>query len=71
MNTDSDWEKIIVKNFLSPIEAASFFNISRPTIYRLIEKRQIPFYKIGGNIRLKKKDIINYLENFHFESLTR
>lgn len=71
MNSDSDWGKIIVKNFLSPIEVANFFNISRPTVYRLIEKRQIPFYKIGGNIRFKKKDIINYLEKFHFESMTR
>lgn len=71
MNIESDWDKLIIKNFLSAYEVASFFNISRPTIYKLIEKRCIPFYKIGGNIRIKKKDIINYLEKSHFEAITK
>jgi excisionase family DNA binding protein len=48
---------------------ANLLNISRPSVYRLIEKRQIPFYKIGGNLRFKKEDIINYLEMSHFEAM--
>jgi excisionase family DNA binding protein len=69
MNSNSNWDKIIDKKFLKPNEMANLLNISRPSVYRLIEKRQIPFYKIGGNLRFKKEDIINYLEMSHFEAM--
>lgn len=71
MTTDSNWDEIIDKKFLKPNEMASLLSTSRLSIYRLIQKRQIPFYKIGGNLRLKKEDIINYLEKSHFESMTK
>jgi excisionase family DNA binding protein len=50
------------KGFLSPKELAVYLSISIPTIYRLIEKRQLPFNKIGGSLRFKKEDVDKYLE---------
>jgi excisionase family DNA binding protein len=47
---------------LSTDEMAIFFNISKTSVYRLISKRIIPFYKIGGMIRIKKSDILEYLD---------
>lgn len=71
MNHGSNWDEIINKKFLNPNEMANLFNISKSSVYRLIEKRHIPFYKIGGNLRLKKEDIIQYLEKSHFESMIK
>jgi excisionase family DNA binding protein len=51
----------IDKCFLSPQELAVFLNISVKTVYRLIEKRLIPFYKIGGSLRFRKEDVEEYL----------
>ena len=54
---------IEIKNkLLTPDQLADFLNISKTTIYRLIDSRKIPFYKIGGSIRFDKKDIMNYLQ---------
>ncbi len=54
--------KEITNQLLTPDQLASFLNISKTTIYRLIDSRKIPFYKIGGSIRFDKKDIMNYLQ---------
>jgi len=69
MNHDSNWENLINKNFLKPDELASFLNISRLSLYRLTNKRKIPFYKVGRNLRFKREDIINYLKRSHFKSM--
>lgn len=69
MNNDSKWDNVIEKKFLSPNELAKLVNVSKCSIYRLVEKRQIPFYKIGGSLRFKKEDIINYLEMSHIKSM--
>jgi excisionase family DNA binding protein len=60
MKSDFTQDKLVNKYFLSPKELADYFGVSLKTIYRRIEKREIPFYKIGGSIRLKKEDIEKY-----------
>ena len=52
----------ITNKLLTPDQLADFLNISKTTIYRLIDSRKIPFYKIGGSIRFDKKDITSYLQ---------
>ena len=52
----------ITNKLLTPDQLADFLNISKTTVYRLIDSRKIPFYKIGGSIRFDKKDIMNYLQ---------
>ncbi len=42
---------------------AEFLAVSKTTIYRLVARRQVPFYKIGGSLRFRKGDIEKYLEN--------
>lgn len=56
--------------FLNPNELAIFLNVSKVFVYRLIYKRLIPFYKIGRNIRIRKDDILAYLENSRIRSIT-
>ncbi len=46
---------------ITPDDLADILQISRPTVYRLIEKRAIPFYKVGGSVRFCQQDIQDYL----------
>lgn len=56
--------------FLNPAELATYLNVSKVFVYRLIYKRLIPFYKVGRNIRFRKTDILDYLESVHVKSIT-
>jgi len=66
-------EEVSIKNtkLLSPNDLAKILNISKPSIYRLIEGRTIPFYKIGGSLRFSEKDVIKYLEKNRIEEISR
>ncbi len=58
-----------ISEFLTPCELAHLLKISKPTVYRLVDKRQIPFFKVGGSIRFDKKDIMCYLQGRRVESI--
>lgn len=71
MKLDSTQDNLINKYFLSPQELACYFGVSLKTIYRRIENREIPFYKIGRSIRFKKEDIEKYNNNVLVESICK
>ena len=54
---------------LSANEVARLLKISKAGVYRLIDKRVIPFYKVMGSIRFDKKDVISYLKNNRMEAI--
>ena len=56
-------------NLLTPDDLASFLSISKTGVYRLVEKRQIPFFRIGGSLRFGKKDVLSYLQGKRIESV--
>lgn len=56
MNNDS-----ILNKLITPDGLADILNISKSSVYRLIEGRKLPFYKIGGSLRFKISDIEKYL----------
>ena len=72
MRSDSIQDNLVNKYFLSPQELAVYFGVSLKTIYRRIENREIPFYKIGRSIRFKKEESLckkkecNKLELFQY-----
>jgi excisionase family DNA binding protein len=48
--------------FLSGQEAAKFLRLKISTLYSLVEKRQIPFFRIGKRkLLFSKSDLINAL----------
>jgi excisionase family DNA binding protein len=51
-----------MKKMLSTAEVAEMFNVSKATMYRLIEGRKITFYKIGGALRFTEDDVNRFLE---------
>lgn len=56
--------------FLSAEQLAVLLGISRASVYRLMGRRLIPFYKLGHNIRFKKADVLDYLEKNCIRSIT-
>ncbi len=52
-----------IRTFLTPDEMAECLAVSKTTLYRLVAKRQIPFYKIGGSLRFKKDEMEKYFDD--------
>ena len=46
---------------LTLAEAAGILKISKRTLHRMIQHRQIPAFKVGGQWRTKKEVLDNYL----------
>jgi len=69
MKSDFTQDQLVNKYFLSPRELADYFSVSLKTIYRRIENREIPFYKIGRSIKFKKEDIEKYTSKVLVESI--
>jgi len=63
-------EKLINKPFISPKDLCIILNVSLPTIYRLIDARKIPAFKIGNSIRFLKEDVVSYLEQNRIDQIT-
>lgn len=52
----------ISDKLIQPNELIKYLCISKPTLYRLVSERKIPYCKVGGSLRFRKADIDNYLE---------
>ena len=52
-------KKITTQHYLKVKEAAAYLNVAPTTVYKLMEERRIPFYKLPG-YRLKLSDLDNY-----------
>ncbi len=49
--------------FMTPDELSAFMKISKTTVYRFVESRILPFYRVSGSLRFRKQDVIAYLES--------
>jgi excisionase family DNA binding protein len=57
--TDSD---------LTPNQAASHLNVSRPYLLGLLKQGEIPFHYVGTHRRIRLRDIVAYREKVDEES---
>lgn len=48
---------------MTPEEVAKLMRISKTGVYRLVESRVVPFYRVGGVLRFRKQDLIAYLKS--------
>ena len=58
-----------ISNLLTPDELAGLLSISKVSVYRLVEKRTIPFYRVNGSLRFDKNDVMAYLKENRIESV--
>lgn len=52
-------------------EAAEILQLTRRTIYDLVQKRKIPFYRYDGGIRFDVEDLKEYLEKRRVKAFER
>lgn len=45
------------KAYYRPDEVADLFNISRRTVYRLINQRKLRAIKVGGSVRIPEEEV--------------
>ncbi len=50
-------------------QLADYLAISKATVYRLVGKRQLPFRRVGGQLRFRREDIEKYLETGRIEPI--
>ncbi len=62
-------ENLIDKPFLSPKELKDILGISILTVYRLIDSRKLPAFKIGNSLRVLREDVIEYLKSHRIDLL--
>jgi excisionase family DNA binding protein len=47
---------------LSVSDLARFLGISRPTVYRMVRRRELVPYRVGERLRFRCEDVHAYLE---------
>ena len=50
-----------MKNLLTVQEVAEMLKISVSTLYRWVNKREIPFVKLGGKLRFNEDEIKTFI----------
>jgi len=56
---------------MTPIEAAKFLRLSKMTLYRLVLKRAIPFFKVSGSLRFERADLEEYVLSRRVDSIAQ
>lgn len=56
-------------DFLDVKEVGELLRISRASVYRLLSRRLIPFYRLSRGIRIKREDVFSFLEKSRVETV--
>ena len=51
-----------LKDFLTIDELSNYLNIKKSTLYVMVEKGAITYYRVGKLIRFKKEDVDDWME---------
>ena len=57
-----------MKEILNIDELSDYLGIKKSSLYSKVERKEIPFYKIGHLVRFKKSDIDLWMEKLRSES---
>jgi excisionase family DNA binding protein len=63
--------EVQANRFITPKELASLLRLSEKSIYRLVERRLLPFYRISGSLRFDHEDIEAFIKQGKVEPLGR
>lgn len=62
MQTTSAFASETGKEYLSPDQVAKLLQLSRLTIYRLIDRGMLPVYKLCRRLRIRRDDVEHLLD---------
>ncbi len=51
-----------MENIMTAKEVALALKLSKAKVYYLIQRKQIPHFKIGRNVRVRESDLMKWLE---------
>jgi excisionase family DNA binding protein len=49
------------QDLLTPDEVAELLRVSKTSVYRLVERREIRFYRVCGLLRFSRSDVEQFL----------
>jgi excisionase family DNA binding protein len=49
------------RNLLTPDEVAELLRVSKTSVYRLVERRAIRFYRVCGLLRFERDDVHEFI----------
>ena len=58
-----------LKEFFTIDEVSEYLGIKKSSLYSKVERKEIPYYKVGRLVRFKKSDIDPWMEKFKSEPL--
>jgi excisionase family DNA binding protein len=58
-----------IKAYFTPDEMAEHLHVSKATVYRLVNKRQLPFRKVGRSLRFRIEAVEKYDETESIEPI--
>lgn len=58
-----------IEDLMTTKELGVLLKMSSKTIHRLIEKREIPVYRIGGLLRFRKSEIQEYIKKCRYMTI--
>ncbi len=59
------------RDLLTPDEVAAILRISKISVYRMVERREIRFHRVCGRLRFERSDIEQYLKAGTVEPMGR
>lgn len=70
LKTQQGENRVEIKKMYSVTEIAQHLQLSVPTIYGLVHKRKIPFYKTGKKLYFMKSEIDNWITNSRSKTIS-
>ena len=56
------------RDLITVKELASILRVSETSVYRLVERRAIPFHRLPRGLRFRREDVDGYLNKCRVES---
>lgn len=56
-------------DFMNVRELAALLRVSATTVYRLAEKREIPFHRLSKELRFQRADVEEYVRRHRVEAI--
>jgi excisionase family DNA binding protein len=67
--TSSNFPVVQNEPFLTLVEVANYLHVSRATLYRMVDRRELRCYRVGRGLRFRQEDIRELIKKGETKSL--